>query len=208
MSQLMWLAAHPSNGAVFEIKCAVQHRSGSDGRLAPLNAFIVPEIESMHKNFSFQHIHGGFRKGSADRTGYPCPHCDYLAKWPTELQKHIMVHSKERPHQCVICGLTYKWKWDLGRHFDKCHNHTVNPYKKTCLVVKPTLNSPQTTRRRRPPFSGTSVERRPRRLRTDVMSSRATDVGTSSTAHAFYLPAPPPQPKLHFPLESSQLLSW
>ncbi|VDM00702.1 unnamed protein product [Schistocephalus solidus] len=74
------------------------------------------------------------RKGSLGRTGYPCPHCEYFAKWPTELQKHIMVHSKERPHQCVICGLTYKWKWDLGRHFDKSHHHAVNPYKKTGIA--------------------------------------------------------------------------
>lgn len=77
-----------------------------------------------------------FRKGSVERNGYSCPHCDYFAKWPTELQKHIMVHSKERPHQCIICGLTYKWKWDLGRHFDKSHHHAVNPYKKTCHSMK------------------------------------------------------------------------
>ncbi|CAH8635782.1 unnamed protein product [Heterobilharzia americana] len=63
-------------------------------------------------------------------SGYPCPNCDYVAKWPTELQKHIMVHSKQRPHRCIICGLSYKWKWDLGRHFDKSHNRTMNPYKK------------------------------------------------------------------------------
>ncbi|KAL3307853.1 hypothetical protein Ciccas_013623 [Cichlidogyrus casuarinus] len=65
--------------------------------------------------------------------GYPCPSCKYYAKWPTELQKHMMVHSKERPHCCVICGLTYKWKWDLGRHFDKSHQIMANPYKKNLI---------------------------------------------------------------------------
>lgn len=70
------------------------------------------------------------KQGEIETTGYQCPHCEYFAKWPTELQKHIMVHSKERPHQCIICGLTYKWKWDLGRHFDKSHLPAVNPYKK------------------------------------------------------------------------------
>ncbi|VDP95822.1 unnamed protein product [Echinostoma caproni] len=72
-------------------------------------------------------------RGGLISIGYPCPYCDYFAKWPTELQKHIMVHSKERPHRCVICGLSYKWKWDLGRHFDKSHHKTMNPYKKNCL---------------------------------------------------------------------------
>ncbi|VDM32404.1 unnamed protein product [Hydatigera taeniaeformis] len=88
------------------------------------------------ENISVHQLQTTLRRGAVERTGYPCPHCDYFAKWPTELQKHIMVHSKERPHQCVICGLTYKWKWDLGRHFDKSHHHAVNPYKKTCLSVR------------------------------------------------------------------------
>ncbi|CAI2733658.1 unnamed protein product [Schistosoma spindalis] len=70
------------------------------------------------------------RSTNMNMSGYPCPNCDYVAKWPTELQKHIMVHSKQRPHRCIICGLSYKWKWDLGRHFDKSHNRTMNPYKK------------------------------------------------------------------------------
>lgn len=70
--------------------------------------------------------------------GYPCPYCEYFAKWPTELQKHIMVHSKERPHRCVICGLSYKWKWDLGRHFDKSHHKGMNPYKKNGFTTSST----------------------------------------------------------------------
>ncbi|VDO03359.1 unnamed protein product [Rodentolepis nana] len=95
------------------------------------------------ENISVQQLQATLRKGSVERTGYPCPHCEYFAKWPTELQKHIMVHSKERPHQCIICGLTYKWKWDLGRHFDKSHHHAVNPYKKTCFSMKVTRQQQQ-----------------------------------------------------------------
>ncbi|TGZ47232.1 hypothetical protein CRM22_011048 [Opisthorchis felineus] len=72
---------------------------------------------------------------SMNTNGYPCPLCNYCAKWPTELQKHIMVHSKERPHRCIICGLSYKWKWDLGRHFDKSHHKSMNPYKKNGINI-------------------------------------------------------------------------
>ncbi|VDD74914.1 unnamed protein product [Mesocestoides corti] len=114
-----------------------EHQSALQKELTQNRSWKTCSLE----NIPMHQLQSTLRKGAVERTGYPCPHCDYFAKWPTELQKHIMVHSKERPHQCIICGLTYKWKWDLGRHFDKSHNHTVNPYKKTCLSVKAAATS-------------------------------------------------------------------
>ncbi|CAL8096502.1 unnamed protein product [Calicophoron daubneyi] len=62
--------------------------------------------------------------------GYPCPRCAYTAKWPTELQKHVMVHANSRPFVCSVCSTSYKWSWDLGRHFSNAHPTLLNPYKR------------------------------------------------------------------------------
>ncbi|CAI2729923.1 unnamed protein product [Schistosoma spindalis] len=61
---------------------------------------------------------------------YPCPKCNYTAKWPTELQKHVMVHANSRPFICCVCATSYKWSWDLGRHFTNSHPNLPNPYKR------------------------------------------------------------------------------
>ncbi|VDP28078.1 unnamed protein product [Schistosoma mattheei] len=61
---------------------------------------------------------------------YPCPKCNYIAKWPTELQKHVMVHANSRPFICCVCTTSYKWSWDLGRHFTNSHPNLPNPYKR------------------------------------------------------------------------------
>uniref|UniRef100_A0A5K4F708 C2H2-type domain-containing protein n=1 Tax=Schistosoma mansoni TaxID=6183 RepID=A0A5K4F708_SCHMA len=61
---------------------------------------------------------------------YPCPKCNYTAKWPTELQKHVMVHANSRPFICCVCTTSYKWSWDLGRHFTNSHPNLPNPYKR------------------------------------------------------------------------------
>ncbi|CAH8854029.1 unnamed protein product [Trichobilharzia szidati] len=61
---------------------------------------------------------------------YPCPKCNYTAKWPTELQKHVMVHANSRPFVCCVCATSYKWSWDLGRHFTNSHPNLPNPYKR------------------------------------------------------------------------------
>lgn len=59
-----------------------------------------------------------------------CSMCQFVAKWPAELQKHAVSHSEERPFVCMVCGSTYKWKWDLVKHFEKSHSSLPNPYKR------------------------------------------------------------------------------
>lgn len=59
-----------------------------------------------------------------------CSMCNFVAKWPAELQKHAVSHSEERPFVCMVCGSTYKWKWDLVKHFEKSHGTLPNPYKR------------------------------------------------------------------------------
>lgn len=59
-----------------------------------------------------------------------CNMCNFVAKWPAELQKHAVSHSEERPFICMVCGSTYKWKWDLVKHFEKSHSSLQNPYKR------------------------------------------------------------------------------
>ncbi|XP_046340411.1 uncharacterized protein LOC124121458 [Haliotis rufescens] len=67
---------------------------------------------------------------STDSKQLKCNMCDFVAKWPAELQKHAVSHSEERPFMCMVCGSTYKWKWDLVKHFEKSHHTLPNPYKR------------------------------------------------------------------------------
>ncbi|CAF4525736.1 unnamed protein product, partial [Rotaria magnacalcarata] len=38
--------------------------------------------------------------------------------------------------KCLVCSLTYKWRWDLAKHWDRAHAcgvkgiNLINPYKK------------------------------------------------------------------------------
>ncbi|CAF1578012.1 unnamed protein product, partial [Adineta ricciae] len=65
-----------------------------------------------------------------------CIQCDFVGRWPTELQKHAASHSTSRPFKCLVCSLTYKWRWDLAKHWDRAHasgvkgTTLINPYKK------------------------------------------------------------------------------
>lgn len=74
-------------------------------------------------------------RANVDGSNHPtfvCPAqgCNYYSKWPTDLQKHAKTHTSVRNEVCLVCGKSYKWKWDLGRHFENSHKQLPNPYKK------------------------------------------------------------------------------
>ncbi|XP_014785266.1 uncharacterized protein LOC106879997 [Octopus bimaculoides] len=75
-----------------------------------------------------------------------CSRCDFVAKWPAELQKHAVSHSEERPFICMVCGSTYKWKWDLVKHFEKSHSTLTNPYKRRATILGSNISEPTISR--------------------------------------------------------------
>ena len=50
-----------------------------------------------------------------------CKLCGYTTRWPSELQKHMRVHTDVRPFACPHCQYRCKWKGDMNRHVLKFH---------------------------------------------------------------------------------------
>ncbi|RUS73471.1 hypothetical protein EGW08_018769 [Elysia chlorotica] len=74
--------------------------------------------------------------GGSGRTGkhvtvtesLKCPHCSYLAKWPSDLRRHMQVHTVLKRFKCSICPNKYKYLGDLNVHVRRDHN--VEPPEK------------------------------------------------------------------------------
>ncbi|XP_054710667.1 uncharacterized protein LOC129220295 [Uloborus diversus] len=75
-----------------------------------------------------------------------CNVCGYKTRWISELQRHMRVHSQEKPFQCPKCKYHCKWKGDLNRHLMKYHGIKVpTPGKKQNIPkikFKTSSNSP------------------------------------------------------------------
>ena len=50
-----------------------------------------------------------------------CSQCQYIAKWPSDLHRHLLVHSVEKQYECDLCHRKYKYKFDLNMHLRKMH---------------------------------------------------------------------------------------
>ncbi|KAL1416866.1 hypothetical protein MTO96_027461 [Rhipicephalus appendiculatus] len=54
--------------------------------------------------------------GSAFKKKYTCNLCNYTTDYPTNIQRHMLTHTGERPFRCDICGKGFTTKQNLESH--------------------------------------------------------------------------------------------
>ncbi|KAH6937107.1 hypothetical protein HPB50_025568 [Hyalomma asiaticum] len=53
--------------------------------------------------------------GSAGKK-YTCSLCSYSTDYPTNIQRHMLTHTGERPFRCDTCGKGFTTKQNLESH--------------------------------------------------------------------------------------------
>ncbi|XP_052122649.1 zinc finger protein 70-like [Frankliniella occidentalis] len=56
-------------------------------------------------------------------TGNPlqCSTCGVVVSSTSNLKRHFMTHTGERPYRCTVCGVTYTQSNNLKRHYMFTH---------------------------------------------------------------------------------------
>ncbi|KAH8239764.1 hypothetical protein KR032_007589 [Drosophila birchii] len=57
------------------------------------------------------------------RKHYICSHCSKEFRGNTDLQRHLLIHSDERPHECKECGKSFRQAVNLKNHITTAHEH-------------------------------------------------------------------------------------
>lgn len=71
------------------------------------------------------------KKSFTTGEGLKCHLCTYVAKWPSDLHRHMLVHSVEKRYKCTYCSRRYKYKFDLNMHLRKMHKVPAGRVKMT-----------------------------------------------------------------------------
>nr|CAH8864828.1 unnamed protein product [Trichobilharzia regenti] len=70
-------------------------------------------------------VHGMQKSRENSRNGkagsFCCSHCKYVAKYQSELNRHMRLHWGVKPFICVFCPYRSAWKGDLKRHMESHH---------------------------------------------------------------------------------------
>ncbi len=54
-------------------------------------------------------------------TSLTCIQCGFQARDSSELSRHHLVHSLNRPYACTRCGFSTKYQDELAKHLRKYH---------------------------------------------------------------------------------------
>ncbi|KAM4626780.1 uncharacterized protein O3C94_019765 isoform 1-T4 [Discoglossus pictus] len=73
-------------------------------------------FKDIHKLARHQKIHPEFQKDMVYWKLYKCHICDRPFKYPSDLDKHHLIHSGEKPFKCPICGAGFRRLDHLKRH--------------------------------------------------------------------------------------------
>ncbi|KAK9870145.1 hypothetical protein WA026_006237 [Henosepilachna vigintioctopunctata] len=101
------------------------HPIGKNTNKNPRNIFINPLIfceatlnENDHSKNQF------FKKNSSELKvkKYKCTYCQKQFGWSTDLKRHTLIHTGERPYKCKKCSLTFTRNFLLQKHLSKIHN--------------------------------------------------------------------------------------
>ncbi|KAH9515691.1 hypothetical protein Btru_011748 [Bulinus truncatus] len=144
---------------LFEYRCPkcpmVCYRRGNFTRhLTAKHKFNQTSAATLSKNMENQLLKGAKKsppvkqkpKKNVSLESHKCSHCSYIAKWPSDLRRHMQVHTVVKRFKCSMCTNKYKYLGDLNVHMRRDHNMeppenivkeftTLNVLKKASPVV-------------------------------------------------------------------------
>ena len=53
---------------------------------------------------------------SKEKNKYKCTYCEKTFKYKSEEERHILVHTGEKPYKCYECGSDFTKKSNLNAH--------------------------------------------------------------------------------------------
>ncbi|XP_069113181.1 zinc finger protein 142-like [Argopecten irradians] len=78
---------------------------------------------------------------SMDNDSLKCCYCSYQAKWPSDLQRHMVVHTVEKRYKCPHCNKQYKYVGDLNVHLRRDHKKEPGSVKHVKVPTIPNRKS-------------------------------------------------------------------
>ncbi|TGZ60467.1 hypothetical protein CRM22_008507 [Opisthorchis felineus] len=99
--------------------------------------------EHLRLSHGMQKMRESSRSGKAG--SFCCVHCKYVAKYQSELRRHMRLHWGVKPFVCVFCPYRSAWKGDLKRHMESHHRERFSSEAELTKIMSQFKNNAGTT---------------------------------------------------------------
>ncbi|XP_046336984.2 zinc finger protein Xfin-like isoform X2 [Haliotis rufescens] len=99
------------------------------------------QIENENSNDSFGEDSSWAKSQTSWKDKAKCKFCSYIAKWPSDLRRHMAVHSVEKRFKCPYCMKKYKYLGDLNVHVRRDHNREPEDIEVQRVAIVPLKKS-------------------------------------------------------------------
>ncbi|KAK3911292.1 Zinc finger and BTB domain-containing protein 49, partial [Frankliniella fusca] len=119
-----------------EIKFDMSKKSGNRKQLAPKKISrqendVIQELTSKlpeHTTLTSVDCPSPEREKPVSKKRYPCHICSKVFGWSTDLKRHILIHTGERPFKCKLCPSSFTRNFLLQKHESKVHNRSAGRF--------------------------------------------------------------------------------
>ncbi|KAJ8927626.1 hypothetical protein NQ314_019887 [Rhamnusium bicolor] len=87
----------------------------------PLKFCLVTMEDKMHAQELVRDITENKNRANPTLRKYQCMYCSKRFGWSTDLKRHILIHTGERPFQCQFCNSSFTRNFLLQKHQRKLH---------------------------------------------------------------------------------------
>ncbi|XP_063048120.1 zinc finger protein 773-like [Engraulis encrasicolus] len=122
-----------TQGAKCDAEVSIPKKSHQDGRVCHVLRYRKPDEPTGTLAKGSRHLSTSEKRKLYEKGSFPCPTCGKVFTWNSNLAKHKLLHTGERPYVCRLCGKAFFRSDHLSIHM-RIHDLATGEKKSAAKV--------------------------------------------------------------------------